>query len=138
MNKGVLFVCIGNSCRSIMAEAIARHYLPEVVHAFSAGTYPLGHITAHTLDVLRERRIPTDGLGSKGFSAIDFTDIHLVVSLNGDSLDHLLPPSFSGEVIRWYVHDPYGESIKVFRQTLDTIEWLVREKVPEWLGRMGK
>jgi arsenate reductase (thioredoxin) len=135
MKKGVLFVCIGNSCRSIMAEALARHYLPETVNAFSAGTYPLGHITAHTLDVLRERRIPTDGLRSKGFSAIDFTDIQLAVSLSGESLEPLLPPAFSGEVVRWYVHDPYGEGINVFRQTMDTIEWLIREKVSEWLPR---
>ena len=133
MKKGVLFVCIGNSCRSIMAEALTRHYWGNTLKAFSAGTYPLGHITAHTLEVLRERKIPTDGLYSKGFPAIAFEEVHLVVSLTGDSLDHLLPRSFSGKVIPWYVHDPYGEGSSVFRQTLDTIERLIREQLPEWL-----
>ena len=90
-------------------------------------------ITAHTLEVLRERKIPTDGLYSKGFPAIAFEEVHLVVSLTGDSLDHLLPRSFSGKVIPWYVHDPYGEGSSVFRQTLDTIESLIREQLPEWL-----
>jgi arsenate reductase (thioredoxin) len=134
MKKGVLFVCIGNSCRSIMAEALARYHLPDEVAAFSAGTYPLGHITAHTLDVLKEWNIPTDGLYSKAVSAIAVNQIQLVVSLNGDSLDHFLPQTFSGTVIRWYVHDPYGEGLTVFRQTLGTIDWLIREKLPEWLA----
>jgi len=135
MKEGVLFVCIGNSCRSTMAEALTRHYWGNAVQAFSAGTYPLGHITAHTLEVLRERHIPTDGLYSKGFSAIPFNEIQLVVSLAGDSLNPLLPRSFSGKVIPYYVHDPYGEGLSIFRQTLDTIERLLKEKLPEWLDK---
>jgi len=133
MKKGVLFVCIGNSCRSIMAEALTKRYWGDMIHACSAGTYPLGHITAHTLEVLRERHVLTDGLYSKGFSAIAFQDIQLIVSLTGDLLEHLLPRSFSGEIIPSHVRDPYGEGLSVFRQTLDTIEWLIREKLPEWL-----
>jgi arsenate reductase len=138
MKTDVLFVCIGNSCRSIMAEALTRHHWGNVVRACSAGTYPLGHITEHTLEVLKERRIPSAGLYSKGFSAIAFNEVQLVVSLTGELLDHLLPRSFSGEVIRWYVHDPYGEGLNVFRQTLDTIEHLVRKNLAEWLDLDGK
>ena len=134
MKKGVLFVCIGNSCRSIMAEALTRYYWSDAVIATSAGIYPLGHITAHTLDALRESSIPTDGLYSKGFSAIAFNEIQLIVSLTGDSLDHLLSQAFCGKIIRWYVHDPYGESLRIFRQTLDTIDWLIKTKLPEWLA----
>jgi arsenate reductase (thioredoxin) len=133
MKKGVLFVCIGNSCRSIMAEALTAHYWGDVIHACSAGTYPLGHITAHTLDVLRERRIPSERLYSKGFSAIAFHEIQLIVSLSGDLLEHLVPRSFSGEIIRWYVRDPYGEGVSVFRQSLNTIDMLIQKKLPEWL-----
>jgi protein-tyrosine-phosphatase len=133
MKKGVLFVCIGNSCRSIIAEALTEHYWAQVIHACSAGTYPLGHITPHTLEVLRERHIPTDRLYSKGFSAIAFHQIQHIVSLTGDLLEHLLPPSFSGEIIRRVVHDPYGEDLNVFRRTLDTIDRLVRDELPEWL-----
>jgi arsenate reductase (thioredoxin) len=133
MKKGVLFVCIGNSCRSIMAEALTTHYWGDAIHACSAGTYPLGHITAHTLEVLKERDVPTDRLCSKGFSAIAFDEIDLIVSLTGDLLEPLLPRSFSGDIVRWHVRDPYGEGLSVFRQTLDTIDWLIQEKLPEWL-----
>lgn len=134
MKTGVLFVCIGNSCRSIMAEALTKHYWGDLVEAFSAGTYPLGHITPHTLRVLNERAISTAGLHSKGFSDISFDSIQLIVCLTGDSFEHRVPPSFSGETVRWHVHDPYGQSLKTFRETLATTDWLIRTKLPDWLN----
>jgi arsenate reductase (thioredoxin) len=133
MKKGVLFVCIGNSCRSIMAEALTRSHWNDTVQAFSAGTYPLGHITEYTLEVLRERHVPTDGLYSKGFSEIHFSEVHIIVSLTGDSLRHLIPPTYSGKIIRSHVVDPYGLGLNAFRQTLNTIDWMIRKKLPEWL-----
>jgi arsenate reductase (thioredoxin) len=133
MKKGVLFVCIGNSCRSIMAEALTRRYWGDAVRAFSAGTHPLAHITEYTLDALRERDLLTNGLYSKGFSEIAFNEIQLIVSLTGDSLRHLIPPSFSGKMVRWHIVDPYGFGLSVFRQTLVTIEWMIKKKLPDWL-----
>ncbi len=133
MRAGVLFVCVGNSCRSIMAEALTRHHWGNEIRVFSAGTHPLGHITAYTLEVLEERSIPIDGLYSKGFSAIHFDQIQLIVSLTGDLFEHLVPRSFSGDIIRWYVRDPFGLGLSVFRQTLDSVVVLVKEKLPVWL-----
>jgi arsenate reductase (thioredoxin) len=134
MKKGVLFVCIGNSCRSTMAEALARHYWNDAIEAFSAGTYPLGHITPHTLEALSERAITTTGLHSKSFSAIPFDRIQLVVVLTGDVFEHLIPSSFSGKIIRWHVRDPFGHGMSAFRETRDTLTLMVRRKLPEWLN----
>jgi arsenate reductase (thioredoxin) len=133
MIKGILFVCIGNSCRSIMAEALTRHHFGALIHAGSAGTYPLGHITAHTLTVLNERHLSTAGLHSKGLATIDFSRYQLIVSLNGESLEGFIPASFPGRLVRWHVHDPYGEGIESFRSVRDQLEWLVTNKVPEWM-----
>jgi arsenate reductase (thioredoxin) len=134
MKKGVLFVCIGNSCRSTMAEALARHYWNDAIEAFSAGTYPLGHITPHTLEALSERAIATNGLHSKSFSAIPFDRIQLVVVLTGDGFEHLVPPSFAGKIVRWHVRDPFGHGLSAFRETRDTLTLMVRKKLPEWLN----
>jgi arsenate reductase len=41
---GVVFICLGNSCRSIMAEALARHFCGEAVAAASPGINPLGFV----------------------------------------------------------------------------------------------
>lgn len=134
MKKGVLFVCIGNSCRSTMAEALTRHYYNEAIEAFSAGTYPLGHITPQTLEALSERAIPTTGLHSKDFSAIPFDRVQLVVVLTGDVFEHLIPPSFAGKIVRWHVRDPFGHGLSAFRETRDTLTLMVRRKLPEWLN----
>jgi arsenate reductase len=135
MKRGVLFICIGNSCRSIMAEALARHYWDDLVEAFSAGIYPLGHITPYTLQALSERAISTAGLLSKGFYDIPFDRIQLIVCLTGDSFEHVIPRSFSGEIVRWHVQDPYGQALSVFRETQETTECMIRTKLPGWLDQ---
>ena len=130
----MLFLCWGNACRSIMAEALTRHYWGGKVEAFSAGLNPLGYIPPETLQVLEEIGVPTEGLRSKGMGELDLESVDLVVNLSGTSLEGRLPVQLqSKRVIDWYVRDPYGFSLDSFRQTRDTIEWLVTEKLPLWL-----
>ncbi len=132
--KKVLFLCWGNACRSIMAEALTRHYWGGKVEALSAGLNPLGYIPPDTLQVLKEIGVPTEGLRSKGMGELDLESVDLVVNLSGTSLEGRLPLQLqSKRVIDWYVRDPYGFSLDSFRQTRDTIEWLVTEKLPLWL-----
>src|SRR3954452_24975044 len=79
----VLFVCLGNSCRSPMAEAIARHLAPDLIAASSAGLVALGQVMRETHAVLRESGVPCDGLASKSLHGIDTGSIDLVINLSG-------------------------------------------------------
>lgn len=62
-----LFLCTGNSARSIMAEAILNHDGRGRFQAFSAGSHPRGIVDPHALRTLEIARIPVDGLRSKGW-----------------------------------------------------------------------
>jgi arsenate reductase len=61
----VLFLCTGNSARSIMAEVLANHLGHGRFTAYSAGSSPRGQVNAMALQVLQEAGFPTEGLRSK-------------------------------------------------------------------------
>ena len=133
MKKSILFVCYGNACRSIMAEALAKHHWGEKLEVASAGVVALGYIPEETKNVLKEVGVSTDGLYSKGLSEVDIDGFDLILDLVLYPLEGMIPPSFEGKVIPWQVRDPFMEGLDSFRQTRNDIEWLVTEKLSEWL-----
>src|ERR1700686_5288169 len=117
----VLFLCIGNACRSQMAEAIARGLAADVIEASSAGLVPFGDIPATTLTVLAERGFSTEGQRSKPFLPEDLSAADLVINMTGRKGASIFSdpaPPFED----WEVGDPYGFNLEVYRGICDQIE----------------
>ncbi|MGB4059192.1 MAG: arsenate reductase ArsC [Burkholderiaceae bacterium] len=64
----VLFLCTGNSARSVLAEVQLNALAPHRFKAYSAGSQPAGAVNPFTLDFLRSSGLPTEGLRSKSWS----------------------------------------------------------------------
>ncbi|MDR2188456.1 MAG: arsenate reductase ArsC [Azonexus sp.] len=102
----VLFLCTGNSCRSILAEATFNHLAPAGWRATSAGSQPTGYVHPRSLALLARQGISTAGCHSKSWDSLSVTpDIVITVcaSAAGETC-----PAYLGPVLRahWGVADP--------------------------------
>ncbi|MGQ9919816.1 MAG: arsenate-mycothiol transferase ArsC [Desulfobacca sp.] len=134
MKPRLAFVCLGNSCRSIMAEAMARHFYGGQVEAVSAGLRPLGWVAPETLAVLTEWQIPTRGLSSKGLAAVALEACQAIINFSGRDLQNHLPPDFCGRILHRQVADPFGLDLDHYRQTRDVIRALLAAEMTSWLA----
>ena len=122
----VLFLCIGNACRSQMAEAIAKQVAADVIEASSAGLVPFGEIPSTTVKVLAERGYSVDGQHSKPLRPEDMAAADLVINMTGRSAEAVFGKP-STPVEDWNVGDPFGYNLAVYRAIRDQIEASVED-----------
>jgi len=125
----VLFVCIGNACRSQMAEAFARAHGGDIVVAQSAGLWPASRIPLVTLELMLEKNISLDGCSPKGLDRTG-TGFDLILNMSGEPL----PGPVSVPVREWNVEDPVCLPTQRQREIRDQIEGLVRDLLAELGG----
>ena len=121
----VLFVCIGNACRSPMGEAIARQDAGDVIEALSAGIYPMGMIPETTRRILEQNGYSATGLRSKSMGEVESEEIDLVVNLSGYARAQALQ-GFA-RVEEWPVSDPYGADDATYQRILEEIRGRVND-----------
>ena len=120
----VLFVCIGNACRSPMAEAIAKHEASDVLEASSAGLYPLGEIPEETQETLLRNGYSAVGLSSKPITNRIWNETDLVINLSGRIRDIAFDDP--AKVEDWDVADPYGANPAFYQTILEQLEQRIR------------
>ncbi|RDK10477.1 low molecular weight protein-tyrosine-phosphatase [Cupriavidus lacunae] len=141
MIKTVLVVCIGNICRSPMAEGLLKQALPEV-NVMSAG---LGALTgkpadAHAIDLMQELGVDITGHRAKPLTRSMTTHADLILVMDNaqrQDIQHLHPATTGrvfriGELAKFDVPDPYREARPAFENVLQ----LLQRGVEAWVPRI--
>lgn len=128
----VLFVCTGNSARSILAEGLLNHFARGRFIAHSAGSHPSGTVNPFALSTLQTLRIPTDGFRSKSwgeFAEAGAPTLDFVFTVCDNAAGEVCPV-WPGQPMtaHWGVPDPAAfegtdeEKARVFMSTAVTLK----------------
>lgn len=141
----VLVLCTGNSCRSVMGEALVNALGEGRFRGHSAGSKPIGRINQGALATLARHQLPTEGYTSKSMDAFRDQPIDILVSVC-DSAGKEPCPVFLGPAIRahWGVVDPGHvegspeEVVAAFDKTFDILKRRVEAMVALPIASMSK
>ena len=121
----VLFVCVGNACRSPMAEAISRYDACDVIEPSSAGLCPLGFIAEPTKQTLLKNGYSANGLNSEALGREDVEGADLIVNMTGKAGGDVFPGR--GNVEDWIVQDPFGADPETYQRVFEGIRRRVNQ-----------
>lgn len=127
----IAFICTHNSCRSIMAEAIAKSINSNSFNAYSAGSTPAGVINTKALETLKANNMSINDLSSKSMDALSHIRFDAVITLCGNA--HKEPcPIWVGDCIKdhWGFEDPSAftdgpEKDKAFQDLFDKLQKVI-------------
>jgi arsenate reductase len=132
----VMFLCTANSCRSQMAEGLARHLGSGIIEPYSAGLFSF-HVHPRAIAVMKEIGIDIAQQKSKGIDARVLCSMDIVITLCGHAEATCPTTPRSIRKIHWPINDPVGtqgteeEIMNTFRKTRDTIKGHIEKLVME-------
>lgn len=120
----VFVICTGNSCRSVMGEALFNHLGQGRIQAFSAGSHPIGRINQGALATLKRHGLPTEGYQSQSWDDFEHQPMDIVITVCDNAAGETCPVYLSKAVrAHWGVSDPghvegsEEEKIAAFEET---------------------
>jgi len=120
--KKVMFICVGNSCRSQMAEGFARHLGKDRVEAMSAGTVPAEMVAPKAIEVMAEKGIDISMQMPKMLDLELALSCDRVITMGCDAKDMCPAPLVKRLGEDWGLEDPMGKGIEKYRKVRDLIE----------------
>lgn len=153
----VLVVCTGNSCRSVMCEALFNYYGQGRIQAFSAGSHPIGRINLGALATLERHGLPTQGYQSQSWADFEHQPMDVVITVCDNAHGEICPVYLNSAVrAHWGVSDPghvegsEEEKIAAFERAFATLklrvktmlelplETMTHEALTEQLNQIGQ
>jgi protein-tyrosine-phosphatase len=123
----VLFVCLGNACRSPMAEAIARRDAADVISPSSAGIAALGFVVEDTKRTLEANGYSAEGLHSKPVDAELWNSADLVINMTGRPRNYAFHALTDHDKVEdWQVDDPYGADSAFYQKICEDLQGRIR------------
>lgn len=119
--RKVLILCTGNSCRSIIAEALINKHLNNVI-AYSAGVKAIGKVNSRAIEVLKQEDAWSDDYFSKNLDKVIDINFDLVVTVCSNADDNCPIFPKKTEVIHVGFEDPDGKEFRAFEETLKEIK----------------
>lgn len=129
--RSVLFLCIGNSCRSQMAEGLLRHLASDRFEVHSAGIVE-SYLRQETIDAMREIGIDISRQSSKKADVYAGRTFDLVVTTCDEAKEACPMFPGAGATIHWSIPDPVGKGPAAYRSARDQIKERIERDV---LGR---
>lgn len=125
----LIFLCTGNSCRSILSEALFNARAPEGFSACSAGSQPSGKVHPLSLITLQRLNISTEDLWSKNMQDCEQFNPEVVVTVCSSAAEEPCPLYLGGAIkVHWGLEDPSHldceeeEKMQAFMQTVEHIQ----------------
>ena len=128
MTDKILFVCVENAGRSIMAEAFFNKYAPKNFQPISAGTKPAPQVNQLVIQAMKEVGIDISLKKPQTLSKKMISKAKKTVNM-GCMDKESCPALFSNDVIDWQIPNPKGQSIEEIRKIRDQIDSKVKEFV---------
>ncbi|MCX7094505.1 MAG: arsenate reductase ArsC [Methylococcaceae bacterium] len=103
----VLILCTGNSCRSVLGEALINHLGGDRFRAFSAGSHPTGTVNANALATLARHGLSTEGFSSQSWDEFDDKNIDIAITVCDSAAGEVCPVYLNNTVrAHWGLPDP--------------------------------
>ena len=125
MKYKVAFVCVGNSCRSQMAEGFAREYAGEMLEVYSAGTDPSPEVKPNAVKAMDEVEIDISDHYPKLLEEIP-SELDVLITMGCGVECPYIPCEFRED---WGLDDPAGHPMDVFRETREIIDGKVKRLI---------
>lgn len=119
--KRVYFVCVGNSCRSQMAEGFARKLGRNVLEVRSGGTRPAKEVAPKAIEAMREVGIDISDQEPKSLD-VDWAETSDYLIAMGCDVEQGCPAGLYDRMVDWDLDDPKGEDLDFYREIRDEIK----------------